>query len=184
VTPEIVEEADATLATILGDRYTWSGLRVVPRRVPQTWREGRAADRVADVGPSNQASYRTLPDTTPSRGRLKFGSEEEARVFDAFERAQQRRPAESTLGIVPGSGFRALGRTFWPDFLITHRGRAAGVEVDGPHHYGRAAADRSRDRQLEDAGLLFVDRLVVEDTTDAKTLDQFVEGVLARLLTR
>src|SRR5207237_2224687 len=141
----------AAIAAILGDAYTWSGLSVVPRRVPATWRESRAAARLADVGPNNQASYRTLSETAPSRGRLKFANDEEVRVFDAFQRVQQRRPAEQTLGIIPGAGFRARGRTFWPDLLITHRGRVAGVEVDGPHHYGRAAADHSRDRQLEDA---------------------------------
>jgi hypothetical protein len=60
-----------------------------------------------------------------------------------------------------------------------------GIEVDGPHNYGRAAADQSRDRQLEGAGILFIERLVVEGTNLCRApLDRFVERFLARLLAR
>jgi hypothetical protein len=184
ITAEIVEEVSGILAGMLRDVVTWSGVDVIPRQVPVNWREARAAAWLSDIGPNNQATYRTLTDAAPTRDRLRFGSGEEARVYDALRRVQARRPPEQTLGIMPGAGFRALNRTFWPDFVVTHRGRAAAIEVDGPHHSTRAAADQSRDRQLEDAGLLFVERVVVEDTTDLRELDLFVERFLARLLTR
>ena len=89
-----------------------------------------------------------------------------------------------TLGILPGAGLRTLQHTFWPDFIVTHRGRVGAIEVDGPQHRNRAAADQSRDRQLEDAGVTFVERLPVEDLHDPDDLDRFIERFLARLLTR
>lgn len=79
---------------------------------------------------------------------------------------------------------RTAQRTFWPDFLVTHRGRAGVIEVDGPHHHGRAAADQSRDRQLEDAGIVLVERIVVEDVTNETGLDLSIERFLSRLLSR
>ena len=79
---------------------------------------------------------------------------------------------------------RVRERNVGPDFLITYRGKAGVIEVDGPHHHGRAAADQSRDRQLSDAGVQWIERIVVEDTTDTKNLDAFIEQFLSRLLTR
>lgn len=180
ITEEIVETTNATLSQLHGERITYEGLAVRPRRVPAGWREGRAFARDADVGPNNQATYKTLPENAPARGKLRFGSVEEAKVYDALVVVQQRRPAETTLGVIPGCAFKVAGRVFWPDFVVVHRGRAAGIEVDGPHHHGRAAADHSRDSQLVDAGLLFVERIVVEDTTDPAELDKFVETFLSR----
>jgi len=58
------------------------------------------------------------------------------------------------------------------------------IEVDGPQHRNRAAADQSRDRQLQDAGVTLTERIVVEDLDQPAELDGFVERVLARLLTR
>lgn len=55
------------------------------------------------------------------------------------------------------------------------------IEVDGPHHYKRAAADHSRDSLFTDAGVTQVERVVVEDTTDPKELDVFIERFLQRL---
>ena len=58
------------------------------------------------------------------------------------------------------------------------------IEVDGPQHRNRAAADQSRDRQLQDAGVTLTERIMVEDLDQRAELDAFVERVLARLLTR
>ncbi len=58
------------------------------------------------------------------------------------------------------------------------------IEVDGPQHRNRAAADQSRDRQLQDAGVTLTERIMVEDLDQPAELDGFVERVLARLLTR
>jgi hypothetical protein len=115
------------------------------------------------------------------RGNLRFGSDEEILVYDALLRRQKALPQEGTIGILPGCALCTLRKTFWPDFLITHRGKAGVIEVDGPHHRGRAANDHSRDGYLRDAGIRLVERVVVEDTIDAATLDQFVERFLMSL---
>lgn len=179
-----MERAAEILGAILGDAFSLRGISVVPRRVPSTWREGRIQARLSDVGPNNQAAYRSLPENPPSRHGLKFFNEAEAAVYDALVRAQQRLAPEATVGILPGAGVRVPGRTFWPDIVVTYRGRAAAIEIDGPHHRNRAAADQSRDRQLMDAGMVLVERIVVEDTADPADLDLFVERLLARLMAR
>lgn len=180
--------ADPILETLKqihdGGDFAIYSVAIQPKRVPPSWRQGRIEARLSDVGPNNQASYRTLPESHPQKDRLNFHTDSELRIYEALVRAQQRRPPEATIGILPGAGFRAAERTFWPDFVVTHRGRVGIIEVDGPKHRNRAAADQSRDRQLQDAGVTLTDRIMVEDTDEATTLDRFVERFLARLLTR
>jgi hypothetical protein len=182
VTEPAAETLHATLQQLHPDISI--SLRVQPKRVPLGWRQGRIEARLSDVGPNNQATYRTLPDNYPRKDGLKFHNPGELRMYEALVRAQQRRPPEATIGILPGAGFRTGQRTLWPDFVITHRGRVAVIEVDGPHHRNRAAADQSRDRQLQDAGVTLTERIMVEDVDQPAELDAFVERVLARLLTR
>ncbi len=69
------------------------------------------------------------------------------------------------------------------DVLVLYRGRAFGIEVDGPHHsrHGRYAADRSKDALLEDGGLLFVRRIAVEDTRSADDVLLFLTACFDRL---
>jgi hypothetical protein len=167
-----------------GETLSIHSVAIRPKRVPPSWRQGRIEARLSDLEPNNQASYRTLPENHPRKDRLNFHTDGELRMYEALVRAQQRRPPEATIGILPGAGFRAAERTFWPDFVVTHRGRVGIIEVDGPKHRNRAAADQSRDRQLQDAGVTLTDRIMVEDTDEATTLDRFVEHFLARLLTR
>jgi hypothetical protein len=113
--------------------------------------------------------------------RLNFGSAQEVSLYKALLRRQCKLPAEATIAILPGPGTRVLGRTFWPDFVVTYRGRSGMIEVDGPHHHGRAAADHSRDALLSDAGVGHVGRITVEDTVSDAELDLFVERFLQRL---
>jgi len=66
------------------------------------------------------------------------------------------------------------------------RAIAAGVvdtnlEVDGATHAARAAADRSRDRRLEDAGIADVDHLDAESASDPAEAAQFVDRFVERL---
>src|SRR5215216_3778076 len=136
-----------------GETLSIHSVAIRPKRVPPSWRQGRIEARLSDLGPNNQASYRTLPENHPRKDRLNFHTDGELRMYEALVRAQQRRPPEATIGILPGAGFRAAERTFWPDFVVTHRGRVGIIEVDGPKHRNRAAADQSRDRQLQDAGV-------------------------------
>ena len=113
--------------------------------------------------------------------RLNFGSDEEVAFYCALLRKQTALPAESTIGILPGPGVRVSGRNFWPDFVVTYRGRVGLIEVDGPHHTARAAADHSRDSLLSDAGIVHVERIMVEDTTNDREMDGFIERFLHRL---
>ncbi|GAA2247515.1 hypothetical protein GCM10010145_13310 [Streptomyces ruber] len=113
--------------------------------------------------------------------RLHFTNEDEHRVYQALKRWQAALPDNETIGIMPLGGMRVRGNTFEPDFLVTYRGRAAVIEVDGSHHKGRAAADHSRDRLLVHAGVVFVERLVVEDATEPAEIAKFVSDFLARL---
>lgn len=146
------------------------------------WRERRQAARDRGERPvDNQATYRSLSSIRRA-DRLSFASNEELRVYEALVRRQQRLPPESTIAIMPGPGARVLGRTFWPDFLVTHQRRVGMIEVDGPHHYGRAAADHSRDSLFNDAGMSYVERVVVEDSASEAEMDTFVERFLQRLL--
>jgi hypothetical protein len=180
--------ADQLLGTLNqihdGGDFAIYSVAIQPKRVPSSWRQGRIEARLSDVGPNNQASYRTLPENHPRKDQLNFHTDGELRMYEALLRAQQKRPPEATIGILPGAGFRAAERTFWPDFVVTHRGRVGIIEVDGPKHRNRAAADQSRDRQLQDAGVVLTDRIMVEDTDAPTELDRFVEHFLARLLTR
>lgn len=184
VTPEIVELVQSILVSFVeGDEYSLF-VKLIPRRVPDDWRQSRAEARRFDMGPNNQAGNRDPSMKLITEDRLRFDGMAELRMYRALKRAQSHMARHRTLGICPGVGFRCTDRTFWPDFIVTLGGRAAGIEVDGPTHSRRAAADQTRDRQLEDAGLTFVERLVVEDSTDDKAVDQFVANFIARLTVR
>jgi hypothetical protein len=119
----------------------------------------------------------------PRKHGLRFRSAEELRVFEAFEEKQKGLPPELTISIGPNAVILVAGKPMEVDLLITHRGRAGIVEVDGPHHTKRYAADASRDALLRDAGVSLIERIVVEDTTDPKELRTFVERFLQRLIT-
>lgn len=182
ITPEVLRIVDETTGATHNSWYLSIGESFVrPLPADPDWRERRKQAK-DNPGVNNQGSpgarIQELQD------RFKFGSGEELAVYLALKRKQQSLPPESTIGIIPGSGYRVRERTVWPDFVVTYRGLALGIEVDGPHHYGRAAADHSRDQQLKDAGLRDVERIVVEDIADQALLDLSVERWLNRLLGR
>lgn len=153
------------------------------RQAAPGWRE-RAEKRLG-VGPSNQAQVGGAPKKDwVTVGRLRFRSAPEAQVYRALRRAQERLPGRETITIVPNCGARVLRHTWEPDFLVAYRGRVGVIEVDGPHHAGRSAADKSRDRTYEDCGVAYVDRWVVEDTIGDEDLDMLVERFLRRLSER
>ena len=64
--------------------------------------------------------------------------------------------------------------------LVTYRGRAGVLEVDGPNHNARRAMDLSRDHVLMDTGIAFVDRIPVE----ARSLSDGAMAALRRFLRR
>lgn len=72
---------------------------------------------------------------------------------------------------------------FTVDAILTVRGMTGAIEIDGPHHGRRYAADRTRDYILKDNGIAEVYRIPVEHTSDEATLDAEVHRFL-RVLPR
>lgn len=173
----IIEE---TCRSLVEDAFVGvASLKVRPQVPPPNWRELRAASSEKGKG-LNQGS----PGTQVLQDGLAFGSAEELKVYLALKRKQAHLPPEATIGILPGCAMRVAQRRLWPDFLVTYQKRAGVIEVDGPHHHSRAAADQTRDSQLEDAGIVLVQRIVVEDVTDDAGLDLLIERFLNRILSR
>lgn len=165
---------------------TWIYIREFkarPMRVGADWRELRRAARLPPESrtATNQGGYKPVTALKREDG-LNFGSDQEVDVYRALRAKQKALPPEMTIGIMPGGAIVTSAAKFWPDFVVTYRGRAGGIEVDGPHHHGRAAADRSRENLLTDAGLVWGDRITVEDVARPAELSAFVERFLTRLL--
>jgi hypothetical protein len=146
------------------------------------WREQLREQLASKRRPTNQGRrVRTGP---PRFGEdwLAFTNEGEQTVYRALKKIQENDlPAESTIGIYPLAGGRVPGRTWEPDFLVTYKGRAGVLEVDGPHHNARRAMDTTRDHLLRDAGVAFVDRVPVEAVTDPTELNSVLRRFLRRL---
>ncbi|MEH0402882.1 hypothetical protein ACFY7V_03585 [[Kitasatospora] papulosa] len=135
--------------------------------------------------PTNQArSLRLEPaEQHPIEDDLHFTNKWEQRVYRVLKTKQAALPDNQTIGIIPLAGMKLLGSTRWPDFLITYKGRAGVIEVDGPHHAGvrRASADHSRTNLLYSAGVEWVDRIDVRDVETAAEVERFIDNFLARL---
>lgn len=143
------------------------------------WREQRRAARDdPERRAKNQQRNITMRFTEDG---MRFESQGELNLYRVLKDVQASLPATSTIGIIAGPGMRTPERTFWPDIVVTYQGRAGVIEVDGPHHRGRAAADHSRDRIISDAGIRHLERIVVEDTGDPAILREWVEAFLDRL---
>lgn len=183
ITEQTVDFLGNECSSLNEDFYVQVGAVRFRLRTPTgDWRERRqgARDR-AERPTNNQATFRSAGTMRRVNG-LNFASDEEVLVYQALLRKQKSLPGEETIAIMPGPGVRVAERNFFPDFVIAHRGRVGAIEVDGPHHFGRAVADHSRDSQLRDAGITHVDRIAVEETTDPKELAMFIERFLQRLL--
>lgn len=186
VSKDAIDVMNQTLESMHESSMVWmGGLRVRPLPAGRAWREVRKSARQPDKsrGATNQGAYKPVSSLKRTDG-LNFGSDEEIIVYRALRARQEVLPSEATIGILPGAALVTPERTFWPDFVVTYRGRAGGIEVDGPHHHGRAAADRSRENFLTDAGLAWMDRITVEDAVQPVELSAFVERFLTRLLAR
>ena len=120
------------------------------------------------------------PSATLSVDQMNFDRPEELALYRQFLALQAGMPARRSL-LVARAVVRVPGRTLKPDLVVIHRGRAGVVEVDGATHHGRAAADRSRDRLLEDAGIFYVDHLDAESASDSAEATLFVERFVERL---
>ncbi|MFD7569931.1 hypothetical protein ACFV6U_05260 [Streptomyces sp. NPDC059810] len=150
------------------------------------WRDQLRGRRSSGPKPSNHARrVRDLPNH-PVEDDLHFTNEWEYRVYQVLREKQAALPDNETIGIMPLCRVRVLGSTREPDFLITYKGRAGVIEVDGPHHEGpkRASNDHSRTDLLINAGVEWVARLDVRDTTEKAEVEKFVSNFLARLTRR
>ena len=113
--------------------------------------------------------------------RLLFRTPEELLVYDELCRIQRELPRHENLTIAPVQAVRVPGHTWEVDLLVMYRGRVGVIEVDGGAHHGRWAADRTRDRLLEDAGVAYVDRIPVEEARDPAEVRAFLDRFLFRL---
>ncbi|EPD65610.1 MULTISPECIES: DUF559 domain-containing protein [unclassified Streptomyces] len=148
-------------------------------RLASRWRE--QVKTANGPKPSNQGRKVRLEPDHRVEDQLYFTNEYERELYQVLKKRQAALPDSETIGIMPLGGMRVRRRVLEPDFLITYRGRVAVIELDGPHHKGRAASDHSRDRQLRHAGVSFVERLNVEEVTTLAEVEKFVDDFLTQL---
>lgn len=196
VEPQLVEQfTEAVLGRIMNGIHA-----VIPRRlairiesievcpvVPVPSADWRKQLRTANGPmPTNQArKLRFEPeDQHPIEDNLHFTNEWEYKLYRVLKERQASLPDNETIGIMPLGGMRVLGSTREPDFLITYKGRAGVIEVDGFHHGmpRRASNDHSRDNLLLSAGVRWVGRLDVRDVGTKAEVEKFVDNFLARLV--
>ncbi|MGW5400322.1 hypothetical protein [Streptomyces sp. NPDC003952] len=156
---------------------------VVPVPSPDWRKKLRAANGPT---PTNQARKLRLEpeDQHPIQDDLHFTNEWEHKLYRVLKERQATLPDNETIGILPLAAMRVLGYTREPDFLITYKGRAGVIEVDGFHHGmpRRASNDHSRDTLMLSAGVEWVGRLDVRDMGTKSEVEKFVDNFLARLV--
>lgn len=159
----------------------WIGFRETMPSVGPDWRE-QLDGMLNGNRPTNQAR-RAMPETPKFlEDRLAFTNAGEMRVYRALKHLQEKElPPEETISIFPLPFGRVPGRTCEPDVVVTYKGRAGVLEIDGPHHRVRRAVDTSRDHLFRDAGFAFVDRITVEAVDDPEELMASLKRFLRRL---
>ncbi|MGJ3559480.1 hypothetical protein ACR6C2_15055 [Streptomyces sp. INA 01156] len=143
------------------------------------WRKQLKASNGAQ--PTNQARRPRLESQHPIEDGLHFTNEWEHRVYVVLRERQAALSDIETIGVLPLPGMRVLGHTFEPDLLVTYKGRAGVIEIDGPHHKGRRSDDASRERLLRNAGIKHIDRIDVRDSTTKVQVEKFVDTFLKHL---
>ncbi|MFD7946493.1 hypothetical protein [Streptomyces sp. NPDC059744] len=131
--------------------------------------------------PSNHARKVRLGPMHPQADGLHFTNEWELRVYTVLRERQLALPDNDTLGIIPLSAMKVREHVFEPDLLVTYRGCAGVIEVDGPHHKGRSSDDKSRERLLRHAGVKYIDRIDVRDVSTKEEAEKFVTDFLRHL---
>ncbi len=180
-TDDVLVRIERSLEHALADQGSVDEIVVRPvlPRVGTDWRQQLRGETGAK--PTNQARRVRLEPEHPMEDGLHFTNRWEHGVYLILKERQAALPDNDTIGIMPLGAMRVRGRTFEPDLLVTYRGNAGVIEIDGPHHKGRASDDRSRDRLLQHAGIRYVDRLDVRDTTQKADVEKFVTDFLKRL---
>jgi hypothetical protein len=154
---------------------------ILPEVGPE-WREN-LRQQSNGKRPTNHARRMRPEPSRPREDGLTFTNDGELTVYRALKRLQESSPRDETIGIFPLAGGRLPGKTWEPDVLVTYKGRAGILEIDGPHHNARRAMDTTRDHMWLDAGVAFVDRIPVEALSDPKELEASLRRFLKRLVT-
>ncbi|SCE95849.1 hypothetical protein GA0070618_2210 [Micromonospora echinospora] len=186
-TDEVCQRIAATL-TYVAERNGYEnvdGVRARPALpdVSGDWRTTYSS-RLTQERPTNQARREAGRPEHPVEDGLTFGSDEELSVYRALKRLQARFPEHDTIAIAPLPGVRLrAGHTWSPDVLVTGRGRALVMEIDGPHHRNprRYVDDRNRDLQWQRCGVPVV-RIAVEDSSNDAALDARIHEEVLRHL--
>lgn len=155
-------------------------VRPILPRVGTDWR--KQLKSANGTRPTNQARRVRLEPQHPMEDGLHFTNEWELGVYRVLKARQAVLPDNDTIGIVPLSGMHVRDFTFEPDLLVTYRGRVGVIEIDGPHHKDRASADKSRERLLRNAGVKYIDRIDVRDSTQKHEVEKFVTDFLKHLV--
>ena len=163
----VIEQAIPQLPAISAD---WRNQAAQPSRQP----------------PGNQARRERAEGGYPSQDDLVFGSRAELAVYQVLTEIQRECSVQKAIAVLPlpGTKLRDAGvRT--PDFVVLGNGRAAIIEVDGPHHYGRTrkADDAARDRHWERCGVPTI-RITSEHADDPGSLKALLQEDLRRELWR
>ncbi|RSS46525.1 hypothetical protein [Streptomyces sp. WAC08241] len=184
--PTYTERELENIAEVMRD-VMWGSSKSVDELVarpsiPRLGPDWRGQVKTADSPkPSNQGRKVQLEPGHPVEDQLRFTNEWELDVYRVLRERQHSLPDNETIGIMPLGGMRVRGWTFEPDLLITHRGYAGVIEIDGPHHKGHAGRDHSRTRLFLHSGVKVVDRLNVEEVKSRAEVEKFVEDFLAQL---
>jgi hypothetical protein len=181
-TEEVLERISVALSAAMADTGQVDVIQAHPviPRVSGDWRKQLRA--VMGQQPSNQARRVRLESQHPMEDGVHFTNEWEHKVYVVLKERQAALPENQTIGIMPLGAMRVLGHTFEPDLLITYRGRVGVIEIDGPHHKGRASDDKSRERLLRKAGIKHIDRIDVRDSTQKPEVEKFVTDFLNHLV--
>jgi hypothetical protein len=135
------------------------------------WREvQRERETALAEGVTNQARRATEPNL-PTEDGMVFRSDAELRVYRVLKRLQANAPEGLGFTIVPLPLVRLMsGNVYEPDFMIAINRRVGVIEVDGPHHRARRAADTTRERLFRPSGIWMFERVMPEDTEDGGAL--------------
>jgi hypothetical protein len=132
--------------------------------------------------PTNQARRLQPAPRRWLEDNLAFTNQGEQRVYRLLKHRQENvLPAEETIAVFPLPNGRIAKRTWEPDFLVTYKGRAGILEIDGPHHNARRALDVTREYLMHDSGIAYVDRVTVEALEDRAELERVIDRFLRRL---
>jgi hypothetical protein len=182
---EVVVEHLKELCREVSNRFdlgvTWVVVRETLPTVGPGWRE-LVHRELHGERPTNHARHLQPAPQRWLEDNLAFTNDGELRVYRLLKQRQESVLApEETIAIFPLPNGRIAQRTWEPDFLVTYKGRAGILEIDGPHHNARRALDLTREHLMHDSGIAYVDRVPVEALENKEELERVVDRFLRRL---